>query len=114
MKLDGPATRLTIFVGESDRWQHHSLASEIVERAHAAGLAGATVVRGVEGFGASNHIHTTRVLSLSDDLPMVVVIVDSRERIDEFLPTLDELINEGLVIVEDVHVVKYVGRTQST
>jgi uncharacterized protein len=111
MKLEGPAKRLTIFIGENDSYHHHPLATEIVHRAHAAGLAGATVVRGVEGFGRSNHIHTTRILSLSDDLPMIVIIVDAAERIESFLPDLDELISEGLVIVEDVHVTKYVGRS---
>lgn len=69
------------------------------------------MLRGVEGFGASNHVHTTRILSLSDDLPMIVLIVDNRERIDAFLPQLDELITEGLVTVDDVDVVKYVGRS---
>jgi PII-like signaling protein len=69
------------------------------------------VFRGVEGYGASNHIHTTRILSLSDDLPMAVIIVDSSGAIEAFLPTLDELITEGLVIVDDVDVVKYVGRS---
>jgi PII-like signaling protein len=110
MKLEGHQRRLTIFVGESDRHGHTPLATEIVHRAHQAGLAGATVLRGVEGYGASNHIHTTRILSLSDDLPMIVVIVDADERIQAFLPELDELITEGLVIVDDVEVVKYVGR----
>jgi PII-like signaling protein len=86
------------------------LASEIVRRAHAAGLAGASVFRGVEGYGASNHIHTTRILSLSDDLPMAIVIVDTAEAIRAFLPQLDELITEGLVVIEDIEVVKYVGR----
>jgi PII-like signaling protein len=110
MKLEGHHKRLTIFVGESDRHGHTPLATEIVQRAHAAGLAGATVLRGVEGYGASNHLHTTRILSLSDDLPMTVVIVDAAERIEAFLPQLDELITEGLVILDDVEVVKYVGR----
>jgi PII-like signaling protein len=86
------------------------LATEIVQRAHAAGLAGASVFRGVEGYGASNHIHTTRLLSLSDDLPVAVVVVDTDERVRTFLADLDELINEGLVILDDVEVVKYVGR----
>ena len=111
MKLQGSQKRLTIFLGESDRHGHTPLATEIVQRAHRAGLAGATVFRGVEGYGASNHIHTTRILSLSDDLPMAVVIVDSDERIQAFLPDLDELITEGLVIIDDVEVVKYVGRS---
>lgn len=110
MKLEGPARRLSVFIGESDSYEHHSLASEIVRRAHGAGLAGATVIRGIEGFGASNHLHTTRVLSLSSDLPIVVVIVDAGERIDAFLPELDELIREGLVVVDDVQVITYTGR----
>jgi len=110
MKLEGRQKRLTIFIGESDRHGHTPLATEIVQRAHKAGLAGASVFRGVEGFGASNHIHTTRILSLSDDLPIAIVIVDTEERIGAFLTDLDELIAEGLVIVDDVDVVKYVGR----
>jgi len=111
MKLEGHQKRLTIFIGESDRHGHTPLATEIVQRAHAAGLAGASVFRGVEGFGASNHIHTTRILSLSDDLPIAITIVDTPERISGFITELDELINEGLVIVEDVEVIKYVGRS---
>ncbi len=110
MKLEGPQQRLTIYVGESDRHGHTPLATEIVHRAHAAGLAGASVFRGVEGYGASNHIHTTRILSLSDDLPMAVVIVDRPEAIAGFLPQLDELVTEGLVVLEDVEVITYAGR----
>jgi PII-like signaling protein len=110
MKLEGHHKRLTIFVGESDHHGHTPLATEIVHRAHAAGLAGASVFRGIEGFGASNHIHTTRFLSLSDDLPIAITIVDSGERIAAFLPQLHELVTNGLVIVEDVEVIKYVGR----
>jgi PII-like signaling protein len=110
VKLEGRQKRLTIFIGESDRHGHTPLATEIVQRAHAAGLAGASVFRGIEGYGASNHIHTTRILSLSDDLPIAITIVDSEERITDFLPQLDELITEGLVIVDDVEVIKYVGR----
>jgi uncharacterized protein len=111
MKTEGPAERLTIFVGESDQHHHKPLYSEIVHRAHAAGLAGATVLRGIEGYGASNHVHTTRILSLSEDLPVVIVIVDSPEHIDAFLPELDELITDGLVVREHVDVVTYVGRS---
>ena len=113
MKLEGQEQRLTIYIGESDRHGHTPLATEIVQRAHAAGLAGASVFRGVEGYGASNHIHTTRVLSLSDDLPIAIVIVDRPQAITGFLTQLDGLITEGLVIVEDVEVVKYVGRPRS-
>ena len=110
MQLEGTARRLTIFIGEEDRYDHKPLATEIVHRAQQAGLAGATVLRGIEGFGASNHVHTTRILSLSNDLPIVVVIVDDAERIQAFLPELDQLVTEGLVILDDVQVVKYVGR----
>jgi PII-like signaling protein len=110
MKLEGHQKRLTIFIGEADHHNHTPLATEIVHRAHKAGLAGASVFRGVEGYGASNHIHSTRILSLSDDLPIAIVIIDTEERIRAFLRDLDELITEGLVIVDDVDVVKYVGR----
>ncbi|MEO5680452.1 MAG: DUF190 domain-containing protein [Acidimicrobiales bacterium] len=110
MRLEGRQQRLTIYIGESDRHGHTPLATEIVHRAHEAGLAGASVFRGVEGYGASNHIHTTRILSLSDDLPIVIVIVDRPDAISGFLPQLDGLITEGLVVLDDVEVVKYVGR----
>ncbi|WP_327010685.1 DUF190 domain-containing protein [Dactylosporangium sp. NBC_01737] len=112
MELNGAALRLTIFIGESDLWRHKPLYTEIVHRAHAAGLAGATVLRGVEGYGASNRVHTTRLLSLSEDLPVVIVIVDAEERIRGFLPQLEELIGQGLVIVDPVEVIRYVGRAK--
>ena len=110
MKLEGPATRLTILIGESDQWHHRPLYTEIVHRAHAAGLAGASVMRGIEGFGASSRVHTARILSLSEDLPVAVVIVDTAEHIDAFLPHLDGLITEGLVIRDEVSVITYSGR----
>lgn len=101
---------MTIFIGESDQWRHKPLYHEIVRRAHRAGLAGASVLRGIEGYGASNHIHTTRILSLSEDLPLAIVIVDAAERVRAFLPQLDELVGEGLVIIDEVEVIRYVGR----
>ena len=110
MRLHGPAKRLTVFIGESDRFHHRPLSVEIVHRAHAAGLAGASVLRGIEGYGASSRIHTTRMLSLSEELPIVVIIVDTEEKIRAFLPELDELVGEGLVIVDPVEVIRYVGR----
>jgi uncharacterized protein len=113
MELNGPARRLTIFVGENDTHRHHSVALEIVHRAHAAGLAGATVFRGVEGYGASNHIHTTRLLSLSDDLPLCIVIIDTAAAIERFAVQLEELIEGGLVVVEDVEVLRYVRHPQA-
>jgi PII-like signaling protein len=111
MRLEGAAKRLTVFVGESDRYHHRPLYVEIVHRAHAAGLAGASVLRGVEGFGASQQVHTTRLLSLTEDLPVVVVIVDDAERIERFARELDELISEGLAVIDDVEVIRYVGRS---
>lgn len=112
MHLEGRAERLTIFVGETDQAGRRPLYTEIVERAHEAGLAGATVLRGIEGYGASSHIHTTRILRLSEDLPVVIVIVDTTERIDSFLASLDDLIVEGLVVREQVDVVWYRGRDE--
>lgn len=110
MTLHGKATRLTVLIGETDQSHHRPLYSEIVHRAHAAGLAGASVFRGVEGFGKSNHINTTRILSISEDLPIVIVIVDGADRIRAFLPELEALVSEGLVLLDDVEVVQYVGR----
>jgi PII-like signaling protein len=110
MTLRGPATRLTVFVKESDQWHHRPVYTEIVHRAHQAGLAGASVFRGIEGFGRSSHIHTTRILSLSEDLPAAVIIVDTDERIRAFLPQVDELVSEGLVMVDQVEVIKYASR----
>jgi PII-like signaling protein len=110
MKPQSTALRLTVYLGEADQWHHRPVYTEIVHRAHAAGLAGAAVVRGFEGFGASHHIHTTRMLSVSEHLPVIVVIVDEEDRIRAFLPELDELVTRGLVTVEPVEVVRYVGR----
>jgi hypothetical protein len=109
-RVTAQAIRLSVYIGESDRHGHTPLHTEIVQRARAAGLAGATVLRGVEGFGASSVIHTSRLLTMSEDLPMVVVIIDTPDRVDGFLPVLDELIDEGLVVRETVDIVKYIGR----
>jgi PII-like signaling protein len=109
VRLQGPAKRLTIYIGESDHHHHHSLTAEIVDRARRGGLAGCSVFRGTAGFGATGHVHSARLLSLSEDLPIAIVIIDSAERIDAFVPQLDELITGGLVTVEDVDVIRYVG-----
>jgi len=101
--------RLSIFIGENDRWHHEPLHHEIVRRAGRAGLAGATVLRGIEGYGASGLIHTTRLLDLAEDLPLVVIIVDAADRVRAFLPELDELIAEGTVILDEVEVVRGAG-----
>ncbi len=109
MKLSGRAVRLSIFVGEGDLWHHKPLYAEIVHRAHKTGLAGATVVRGLEGFGASSRIHTPHLFRLSEDLPLLIVIVDSRDRIEAFLPQLDDLDISGLVFRDEVDVIRYVA-----
>jgi PII-like signaling protein len=104
------ALRLTIISGERDEVGHRPRYTEIVHRAHAAGLAGASVLRGIEGFGVSGQVHTNRLLSLSEDLPVVVMIVDDVDRIEAFLPELDGLVTEGMVVVDDVRVVRHVTR----
>ena len=103
----GPAARLTILLRENDQWHHRPLFTEIVHRAHEAGLAGASVFHGVEGFGRSQRIHTSRILSLTDDLPCCIVIVDLEERLRAFLPRIEELVAERLVTLEPVEVVSY-------
>ena len=115
MTLKGEACRLTIYVGEDDQWHHKPLYTEIVHRAHSFGLAGASVFRGLEGYGASSRIHSTRILSLSEDLPLAVVIVDREERIRDFLSSqLDELQIDGLIVLEDIEVIRYAGRDRSS
>ncbi|MFE9610709.1 DUF190 domain-containing protein [Streptomyces sp. NPDC006012] len=100
----GRALQLTIFIEECDTWHDKPLSAEIVDRAHEAGLAGATVLRGIEGFGASSVMHGFRLLSIKQDVPLVIVIVDDEKRVREFLPVLRRLIEGGLVIVENVDV----------
>ncbi|MFN8099181.1 MAG: DUF190 domain-containing protein [Dermatophilaceae bacterium] len=110
MTLRGRAMRLTIIIGENDQWHHRPLYTELVHRAHAAGLGGATVLRGIEGFGKSSRIHTDRLLALTDELPVVVLIVSSEDKMRAFLPTVEELVAEGLVMLDPVDVVKYAAR----
>lgn len=98
---------LRIFVGESDRHGHRPLYEAIVLKARETGLAGATVLRGVMGFGKHSVLHTAKILRLSEDLPMVIEIADSLEHIEHFLPALDEMISDGLVTLERVRVIQY-------
>jgi uncharacterized protein len=98
---------LRIFIGENDRWEGRPLHEALVLRAREAGLAGATVVRGLEGFGAHSRLHTAKVLRLSEDLPLIIEIVDREERIRDFLPACDAMIHEGLVTLERVEILKY-------
>jgi PII-like signaling protein len=107
MRLPREATLLRLFVGESDKWEGRPLYEVFVERARKHGLAGATVLRGVLGYGANSRIHTSKILRLSEDLPMIVEIVDEQEKIESFLAQVDELLREGLVTLERAEVILY-------
>jgi PII-like signaling protein len=107
MNLPKEGCLLRIFIGESDSFNHKPLYEAIVLKAREAGLAGATVLRGVMGFGKNSILHTAKILRLSEDLPMVVEIIDSKEKVENFLPFLDQMIKDGLVTVEKVRVIHY-------
>lgn len=107
MKIPQDGYLLRIFIGESDRCQGKPLYEAIVMKARELHLAGATVIRGPMGFGANSRLHTTKILRLSEDLPMIVEIVDAKEKIDELMPHVDQMVQEGLVTLERVQVIKY-------
>ena len=107
MQIPTEATLLRIYLGERDRWHHQSLYEAIVARAREMQLAGATVLRGPVGYGKSSRMHTTKILRLSYDLPLVIEIVDAEEKIQSFLPVLDEMMRGGLVTLEKVRVIHY-------
>ena len=107
MKFTGPGMLLRVFIGENDRWQGRPLHEALVIKARESGLAGATVVRGLSGFGAHSRLHTAKVLRLSEDLPLIIEIVDREEKIREFIPVCDSMIGEGLITLERVEVLKY-------
>lgn len=108
MKIEGPGKAVAIFVGEMDHWHGKPLYGAIVEKAREMGMAGATVTKGVMGFGAQSRIHTASILRLSEDLPVVIQIIDSAERTEKFLPVLDDMVDEGMVMTWDVTIEKYV------
>lgn len=107
MHLPEEGKLLRIFIGESDRWEHKPLYEAIVLKARELGLAGATVLRGPMGFGANSRLHTAKILRLSEDLPLIIEIVDSEEQIQLLLPHLDIMVKEGLVTLEKVQIIKY-------
>ena len=113
MKLEGEGKLLRIFIGESDTWHGKPLYEAIVQVARSEGLAGATVLRGIEGFGADSRLHTSRILRLSEDLPVVIEIVDTAEKVESVLPKLDEMVGEGLLTIERVHVIAYRGQAKA-
>ncbi len=108
--LDGEMTLVRIFIGEFDKWHHQPLATALVERLRKEGFAGATVFHGVAGFGARSVLHSTHLLRLSEDLPVVVEVVDSAEHVERLTPILDEMVQEGLVTLEKVRVLRYAPR----
>src|SRR3989304_4845800 len=107
MKIPAEGKLLRVFIGEADRWQGKPLYEEIVYLARKKGMAGATVIKGFMGFGCKSHMHTAKLLRLSEDLPIVIEIVDSEEKINQFLPHLDEMVREGLITLEKAHVLMY-------
>jgi hypothetical protein len=113
MQIPHEAVLLRIFIGESDRWEHRPLYEAIVLKAREMHLAGATVLRGPMGFGKSSRLHTAKILRLSMDLPLLIEIVDSEEKINAFLPELDKMIRGGLVTLEKVKVIEYRGEAKS-
>jgi uncharacterized protein len=108
MKLEGKAKMLRIHFGEDDKWQDKPLYRAIVEKCRELDIAGATVYRGIEGYGASTLIHRPHLLSFSSDAPIMVAIIDTSEKINQLIPTLDQMVDEGLIAISDVEVIKYV------
>jgi len=109
VRIEGQAKLLRIYIGETDRWHGQPLYMAILLKAREMGLAGGTVFRGIAGYGANSVIHTANILRLSEDLPVVIEIVDADEKIQAFLPVLDEMVKEGLIVMREVEVVKYAG-----
>ena len=107
MHIEGPGKRVTIYLGESDKFGHKALYEAIVELLRAEGCAGATVIKGAMGFGKNSRIHTSSILRLSEDLPVMVIFVDTAERVDAIMPRISEMLSGGLVIVEDVDIARY-------
>ena len=107
MKIEGKGLLARIYIGESDRWHGRPLYEAIVHLLRERGIAGATVIRGIEGFGAKQHLHTTRILRLSEDLPVLIEVVDEEERLRAVLPELDAMVSEGLMTLERVEVLAY-------
>lgn len=112
MRIEGQAKLLRIYIGETDRWHGQPLYMAILLKAREMGLAGGTVFRGIAGYGANSVIHTANILRLSEDLPVVIEIVDTDEKIQAFLPALDEMVKEGLILLREVEVIKYAGNSR--
>lgn len=113
MKLQGEAKLLRVFIGEADHWRGKPLHEAIMLEARRLGLAGVSVFKGFEGYGAHSRIHSSKILQLAEDLPVLVEIVDTEEKIREFLPVLDQMVQEGLITMEKVEVIRYLPKERS-
>jgi PII-like signaling protein len=111
VRIEGQAKLLRIYIGETDRWHGQPLYMAILLKAREMGLAGGTVFRGIAGYGANSVIHTANILRLSEDLPVVIEIVDADEKVQAFLLVLDEMVKEGLILMREVEVIKYAGNS---
>lgn len=107
MRIEGPALLARIYIGESDRWEGRPLYQAIVEKLRAEGVAGATVLRGIEGYGRAARVHTAQILRLSEDLPVLVEVVDREDRLRSVLPQIDAMVDGGLITLEHVEVIAY-------
>lgn len=107
MRIDGPALLARIYIGESDHWEGQPLHEAIVEKLRVSGMAGATVLRGIEGFGRAARVHTAHILRLSEDLPILIEVVDSEDRLRAVLPEIDAMVDGGLITLEHVEVIAY-------
>ena len=107
MRIDGQGLLVRIYIGESDQWEGRPLYQAIVGLLRDRGIAGATVLRGIEGFGANAHLHTSRILRLSEDLPVLIEVVDQEDRVRAILPELDGMVSDGLITLEKVEVLAY-------
>jgi len=107
MKIPADGKLLRIFIGEADRWEGRPLYEEIIFLAKKSGMAGATATKGFMGFGCKSHMHTTKLLRLSEDLPIIIEIVDSEEKVNQFIPQLDAMVKEGLITLEKANVIMY-------
>ncbi len=112
MKIPSEGTLLRIFIGESDKWQGKPLYQEIIRLAREKGMAGATALKGFSGFGCKSHMHTAKLLRLSEDLPVIIEIVDSDEKISQFIADLDDIVSEGLITTEKMNVIMYRARNE--
>jgi len=107
VKIEGPALLARIYIGESDRWEGRPLHQAIVEKLRTSGVAGATVLRGIEGYGRAARVHTAQILRLSEDLPVLIEVVDREDRLRAVLPEIDAMVDGGLITLEHVEVIAY-------